>query len=344
MNQARNRMYSKLSFAPLVAGLALVGTTLTLAQSQTPYPEPTPSTLAGLDYPQSLFSENADHDPAIPLPESVLGFEVGERVATSGQIVAYARRVAEVSDRVELVEYGRTFEGRPLVYLAVSTPDNLARRDEIQSGMAALGDPRDSDAGERERLIDGLPAVAWLGYSIHGNESSGSDASLAVLYHLAADRSEQTRSLLSDLVVIIDPNQNPDGRMRFVNGVHQARGAQPNVDDQSLVHTGYWPFGRGNHYLFDLNRDWMYARQPETRGRIPHVIDWKPMLFVDIHEMGSQDTFLFSPPRKPYNPHLPPYRMDMAQRFADEQAQAFDAFGYPYYSGEWNENWFPGYS
>ena len=324
--------------------LAVLLAPMALAQTATPYPEPTPSPLAGLDYPQSLFPEEADHDPAVPLPESVLGFEVGERVATSEQIVAYARRVAEASDRVELVEYGQTFEGRPLVYLTVSTPENLARGDEIQTGMAALADPRDSDAGERDRLIDQLPAVAWLGYSIHGNESSGSDASLAVLYHLAADRSETTRSLLSDLVVIIDPNQNPDGRMRFVNGVHQARGAQPNVDDQSLVHTGYWPFGRGNHYLFDLNRDWMYARQPETRGRIPHVIDWQPMLFVDIHEMGSQDTFLFSPPRKPYNPHLPPYRMDMAQRFADEQAQAFDAFGYPYYSGEWNENWFPGYS
>jgi hypothetical protein len=323
---------------------ALLLAPMALAQTTTPYPEPTPSPLAGLDYPQSLFPEGADHDPDIPRPESVLGFEVGERVATSGQIVEYARLVADASDRVELVEYGRTFEGRPLVYLTVSTPENLAQGEEIQSGMARLGDPRGSDSGERDRLIEALPAVAWLGYSIHGNESSGSDASLAVLYHLAADRSQATRDLLDELVVIIDPNQNPDGRMRFVNGVHQQRGAQPNVDDQSLVHSGYWPYGRGNHYLFDLNRDWMYARQPETRGRIPHVIDWKPMLFVDIHEMGSQDSFLFSPPRKPHNPYLPPYRIETAQLFADEQAEAFDRFGYPYYSGEWNENWFPGYS
>src|SRR5699024_7667890 len=110
------------------------------------------------------------------------------------------------------------------------------------------------------------------------------------------------------------------------------------------VHTGYWPFGRGNHYLFDLNRDWLYARHPETRGRVPHVIDWKPLLFVDIHEMGSQDSYLFSPPREPYNPHLPHQGSDMGNRFADDQAAAFDEYGYPYYSGEWNENWFPGYS
>ncbi|WP_376696317.1 M14 family zinc carboxypeptidase [Wenzhouxiangella sp. EGI_FJ10305] len=324
--------------------LAVLLAPLALAETQTPYAEPTPSPLAGLAYPHSLFPDSADHDPAIPLPESVLGFPVGERVATSGQILEYAQRVAEASGRVELVEYGETFEGRTLVYLVVSSPDNLARRDEIQSGMAALADPRDSSAGERERLIDELPAVGWFGYSIHGNESSGSDASLAVLYHLAADRSRATAELLEDLVVIIDPNMNPDGRMRFVNGVHQSRGEQPNVDDQSLVHSGYWPYGRGNHYLFDLNRDWLYARQPETRGRIPHVIDWKPLLFVDIHEMGSQDTFLFSPPREPYNPHLPHQGSDLGNRFADDQAAAFDEFGYPYYSGEWNENWFPGYS
>lgn len=337
-------MYSKRFSAPALAALAFAATMPALAQSQTPYPEPTPSPLEGLEYPHSLFPESADHDPAIPLPASVLGFPVGQQVATSRQILEYARLVAEHSDRVELVEYGQTFEGRPLVYLIVSSPENIGRIDEIQADMAALADPRQSSSDQREPLIEELPATGWFGYSIHGNESSGSDASLAVLYHLAADRSEQTTALLEDLVVIVDPNMNPDGRERFVNGVTQGRGAQPNVDDQSLVHTGYWPYGRGNHYLFDLNRDWLYARQPETRGRIPHVIDFKPLLFVDIHEMGSQDSFLFSPPREPYNPHLPHQGSALGNRFADDQAAAFDQFGYPYYSGEWNENWFPGYS
>lgn len=329
---------------PRILPLALLVVATALAATETPYPEPTPSPLAGLDYPLSLYPEGADHDPDIPPPRSVLDFAVGERVATSQQIAAYARRLAEASERVELVEYGRSFEGRPLVYLVISRPAHLARRDEIQDGMARLADPRETGPEEREQLIGELPAVAWLGYSIHGNESSGADAALAVAYHLAADRGDATGRLLDELIVVIDPNMNPDGRARFVDGVQQARGAQPDVDDQSLVHSGYWPSGRGNHYLFDLNRDWLYARQPETRGRIPHVIDFKPMLFVDAHEMGSQDSYLFSPPRKPHNPYLPPYREETAQVFADEQAAAFDAYGYPYYSGEWNENWFPGYS
>ena len=312
--------------------------------AQTPYDPVTVAELPGLIYQTSLYPETADHDPAIPAPSEFLGFPVGQRTATSAQIDAYARRLAEASERVQLVEYGETFEGRPLLYLVISSPANLARSEEIQSGMARLADPRGLAAAERDRLIAELPAVGWLAYSIHGNESSGSDAALVVMHHLVADRSAATQGLLEELVVIIDPNMNPDGRERFMNALDQHRGRHPNVDDQSLLHAGYWPFGRGNHYLFDLNRDWIYARHPETRSRIPHVARWRPMLFVDAHEMGAQDTYLFSPAREPHNPHLPPYRQSMGEVFADDQAAAFDQFGYPYYSGEWHEDWYPGYT
>ncbi len=315
-----------------------------LAWATTPYAPTSPSPLAGLDYRLAIYPDAADHDPAVPNPDDFLGFPVGQRVATSAQIDAYARRLAEASDRVELVDYGQSYEGRPLLYLVISSPDNLARAEDVQEGMARLADPRGLGAPERDRLVRDLPAVAWMAYSIHGNESSGSDSALAVMYHLAADRSDQTGQLLDELIVIVDPNMNPDGRERFVNGVLQTRGAQPNVDDQSLVHTGYWPFGRGNHYLFDLNRDWIYARHPETRSRMPHIIRWRPMVFVDAHEMGAQDTYLFSPAREPHNPHLPPYRQRMGNVFADDMAAAFDEFGYPYYSGEWHEDWYPGYT
>ena len=327
----------------LTCSLALLSLTCTAA-AQTPYPAPQPSPLDGLTYAESIYPAGADHDPAIPAPDTVLGFAVGQRTATPEQIVAYAKAIAAASDRVQLVEYAQSYEGRPLVYLAISSPANLARSAGIQRGMAALADPRGLDAARRAQLIESTPGIAWLAYSIHGNESSGSDASLALMYHLAADRSAATRTLLDELVVIVDPSQNPDGRGRFVKGLAENRGTQPSVDDQSVLHTGYWPFGRGNHYLFDLNRDWIYGRHPETRGRIAEMVRWKPLLVVDIHEMGSQDTHLFSPGREPYNPNHPAYMQAWGQLFANDQARAFDRYGYPYYSGEWNEEWYPGYT
>jgi len=315
-----------------------------MAMATTPYPASTSATVPGLAYTLDLYPAGADHDPAVPTPEATLGHPVGARAASSREIHAYAVALAQASPRVELVEYARSFEDRPLVYLVISSPENLARRDEIQAGKARLADPRGLAGGERDRLIDTLPAVAWLAYGIHGNESSTSDAAMAVMYHLSADRSAATTTMLRELVVIVDPNQNPDGRERFIAGVAQARGTQVNVDDQSLVHTGYWPFGRGNHYLFDLNRDWIYARHPETRGRMPEIARWRPLMFLDSHEMGAQDTFLFSPAREPHNPHLPPYRGPMGETFATDMARAFDRYGYPYYSGEWHEDWYPGYT
>ncbi len=325
--------------AVLLTGLALT------AWAQTPYGRPASTPIEGLAYEISLYPENSQLDPSIPTPDEVLGFPVGERSASSAEIVEYAHQLAERSDRVNIVEYARTYENRPLVYLVISSPENLARVEGIQANMARLADPRDglSDRA-RDALIAETPAVAWMSYSIHGNENSGSDASLVVMHHLAADQSQQTQALLDELVVIVDPNKNPDGRERHLNALDQNRGLHPNIDDQSLLHTGYWPYGRGNHYLFDLNRDWIYARHPETRGRIRAITQWRPVLLVDAHEMGAQDTYLFSPAREPHNPNLPPYRKDMANVFADDQARAYDAFGYPYYSGEWHEDWYPGYT
>src|SRR5690606_16866554 len=137
---------------------------------------------------------------------------------------------------------------------------------------------------------------------------------------------------------------NPDGRDRFLKMVAEYRGNVPNTDHQSLVHTGDWPAGRGNHYLFDLNRDSIFGVHPETRGRLRAVSEWRPLIFVDAHEMWPLDTFLFAPGRAPINPHFPERRGHWGQVFAQDQAAAFDQLGWRYYTGEWNEGWYPGYT
>jgi hypothetical protein len=310
--------------------------------AQTPYPDyrgPLPE----LDYLTQWFAE-ADYDPAIATPEALLGFPLGQQAATPAQIAMAVSTWAAGSERARIVEYARSYEGRPLHYLVISSAANLSRQADIQAGMSQLADPRNSTPEQRQRLVDELPAVGWFAYSIHGNESSGADAALAVIHHLLADRSQATQTLLDEVVIIIDPSMNPDGRQRFAQDVVRYRSQQANVDDQSLVHSGSWPYGRGNHYLFDLNRDWIYGVHPETRGRIRAVREWNPIMFIDGHEMGSQDSYLFSPARRPHNPHFPPYRYSLGAELADDMAAAFDEYGYPYYSGEWHEDWYPGYS
>lgn len=304
--------------------------------------DPTP--LSGLRYTNDFFP-GTRYRASIPKVEEIAGFAIGDRAANAGEIEKCLRTWASAApESTRLVEYSRSYERRPLHYMVVTAPRNLSRLDDIQSRTARLGDPRLLAEEEARKLMEDLPPVAWLGYTIHGDETEGSDAALALLYHLLAADDPAVRQLLEDVVVIVDPLMNPDGRDRFLKMVAEHRGAMPNVDDQSLLHTGYLPWGRGNHYYFDLNRDLIYGVHPETRGRMREIPRWNPVLVVDAHGMGAQDTHLFSPPREPINIHVPGSRENWGKVFARDQARAFDQLGLVYYHGEWNEDWYPGYT
>jgi hypothetical protein len=228
--------------------------------------------------------------------------------------------------------------------MVIASEANLSRLDSLKADLAKFADPRKVTKEEGDRLAATLPAVAWMAYTIHGDEMSGSDAALAVAYHLAASTDAEVTNLLEKLVVIMDPLMNPDGRDRFLAMQAQNRTVQPSVDDQSLLHTGVWPSGRMNHYLFDMNRDWIFATQPETRGRLRAVNEWNPHYFMESHEMDSQGTFLFLPAREAINPNEPDNVRKWQVEFAKDLATAFDARGWRYYNGEWNDDWYPGYS
>jgi hypothetical protein len=248
--------------------VVLTLSTVTAQERATPLP---PTELAGLRWTNAFFPDTT-YRAAVPTGESLLGFPIGQRAANSAEIEKCLKAwAAAAPDRVRLVEYARTYEDRPLHDLIVTAPKNLLRLEEIQSGMTNLGDPRKLSEAEAKQLIETLVPVAWLGYTIHGDETEGSDAALAVLYHLIAADDPGVTKLLEEVVVIIDPLQNPDGRDRFLKMIAENRSTTPSVDDQSLQHTGYDPRGRGNHYLFDLNRDPLFGVHPETRGRMREV-------------------------------------------------------------------------
>ncbi|MCB9846830.1 MAG: peptidase [Phycisphaeraceae bacterium] len=325
----------------VVLGATILGTAAS-ASAQLPR-DPNPALEARVVYGGRILP-GGQYDPDVPTPESILGFPQGARAATHAQIVECMTALAQWSNRVELVQMGETFEGRETIAVVISSPENIRRLDAIKANLARLADPRDEPESEIDALVDRLPAVAWFGCSIHGDETSPADGAVATAYHLAACLDRDVTDMLNDLVVVIDPMMNPDGRDRYLKQVAENRSAAPSVDSQSLLHTGYWPWGRTNHYGFDLNRDWILGVNPETRARLRALREWRPLIFIDAHEMGPLDTYLFSPSREPVNVFLPAKRLQWWDVFARDQAQAFDRFGWTYYTGEWNEEWYPGYS
>ena len=326
---------------------ALACTTPAEPAQETPAPSPTDAHIRFGDPPDlaydAPFFPGAEHDAGVPDPAALLGQELGTRLSHHGEIVTYFRDLAASSPRVTVHSYGRTHEGRELIYAVVTSEANHGRLEAILADLDRLHDPRGLSEAEGRELVKRTPPVAWMGYSIHGDELSGCDAALALGHHLAADTGEEVAGLLGDLVVVIDPCMNPDGRERIISMVEQSAGYTPNLDYASM-HRGRWPYGRGNHYLFDMNRDWMAGSQPETRGRWSVALRFHPQLFVDAHEMGSLDTFLFYPQEKPLNPHFPPRHAYWHGEFAADIATAFDGYGWGYYTREWADGWAPFYS
>lgn len=284
-------------------------------------------------------------DAAIPTPSSVLGYRVGDDAVRYDVLVRYLETLADASDRVTMQSYGTTHEGRSLYYLTITSPENHDRLEDIRLANAKLADPRllEGDA-EADQLVGELPGIAWLSYCIHGDEISPTDSAMLVAYLLAADGSADTTRLLDELVVHIDPLQNPDGRERYLAQLQTLRGQVLNHDVQAMQHAGLWSAGRGNHYLFDMNRDWLTQSQPETVGRTTAILHWHPHLLIDSHEMGSLDTYLFDPPREPLNSNISPRQLQWRRLMSSDQAAAFDEQGWSYYTGEWYEEWYPGYT
>lgn len=295
-----------------------------------------------LKYTGQILTGN--YDQSITHPDEILGFPVGQRVATPAQIMQAIDLWATQSDRISVQTYAKSHEGRPLYAVMIASPELLAKQQSVLADIDALADPRKTSESQAQAIIQRLPATAWMAYSIHGNETSGADAALASIYHLVASQEQDVISMLSDMIVVIDPIMNPDGRDRFAKSLEQYRGTAPNVDDQSLLHRGDWPYGRTNHYFFDLNRDFFYLTQPETQGRVELINMWRPQLMIDGHEMGAQDTYLMGPPRQPLNHNISSSLQEWAKVFARDQGQAFDQRSWRYYTGEWFENWYPGYS
>ena len=275
---------------------------------------------------------------SIPTPEEVTGVRVGERHWYHYEIVNYLDALAEASPRmVALGEHARSYGGRPLVSYALSTPENLARLDEIKRARSAIIDP------EADVDLTTQPAVLHMMYSIHGNEPSGANATPLVAYYLNAVLDDALLAQLEDVVIIFNPMLNPDVLDRFAYWSNAHRGVNPSFDSNDREHVQSVPNGRTNYYWFDLNRDWLPHQHPESRGRLALFHEWKPNVQLDFHEQGSNSNFFFMPGKpERTNPLTPKINQLLTAKIGEYHAAAFDAEGVRYFTEEGYDDFFMG--
>ncbi len=291
------------------------------------------------------FWPGARYDDRIPTLEQVVGHAPGTEITTPDQIGVYLRALAEAApERTRLVEYARTWEGRPLWLLVLGSAERIAALDRVKADIARMADPRGLAAAEADRLVETLPVVVWLVHGVHGNEISSADAALLEAYHLLAAQGDAgVEAVRRDALVLIDPMQNPDGRARFIFQNLQGRASSPDPAPYNAEHDEPWPGGRSNHYLFDMNRDWFAQTQPETRGRVRIALEYFPQVNVDLHEQGGNNSYYFAPPADPINPHYTKAQLSGFDLFGRANAARFDERGWPYYIREVYDGFYPGY-
>ncbi len=274
----------------------------------------------------SYYVPNEVYNPKIPTPKSIIGHEVGEWHITHDKLVEYMKALAKASDRISIENRGTTFEGRPLLLLTITSPENHQNLENIRKKHIEATDNSSID-------VSNHPIVVYQGFSIHGNEPSGSNAALAVAYYLAA--SNNIDAILKNTVILFDPSFNPDGLQRFAYWANTNRSKNINPDPNDREYTEVWPRGRTNHYWFDMNRDWLPVQLPESRVRIASFHKWLPNILTDHHEMGSNSSFFFQPGiQSRTHPLTPKMNQELTKEIGTYHAKALDKIGSLYYSEE----------
>lgn len=285
-----------------------------------------------------------DYSATTPSVESVLGYPIGSRISSPDAMYDYFQALHHAHpEQVQLFHYGKTWEGRPLYYVAISSPANIADLGNFKAGMQALANPQNTSSDQAKRLISELPASIWLSYGVHGNEISSPEAAMLTAWHLLAAEDQATEAMLDNTVVFIDPIQNPDGRSRFVSRYYMNTGMEHSADRISVEHNEPWPSGRSNHYLFDLNRDWIALTQPEVAGQVNALLETYPLIFVDLHEMGGDQTYYFTPEARPYNPLIAKSQREALWTIGENNGRWFDEHGFDYFTREIFDAFYPGY-
>lgn len=278
-------------------------------------------------------------NPEIPEPAEIIGHQVGEWHVSHDKLVHYMYAIAESSDRISIHETGKTFEGRPLLLLTITSPSNHEHLEDIRTEHLRLTSSENSGGME----TDSMPVVVYMGFSIHGNEPSGSNASLLTAYYLAASNSTEVRNILDNTVILFDPSFNPDGLQRFASWVNSRKSQVVSSDPQNQEQNEPWPRGRTNHYWFDLNRDWLPAQLPESQARLKTFHAWKPNVLTDHHEMGTNSTFFFQPGIPSRNNPLTPERTyELTEEIGKYHARALDSIGSLYYTKESYDDFYYG--
>jgi hypothetical protein len=273
----------------------------------------------------------------IKSPDEFLGYELGTQFTYHHRAVEYFKYVSENSPLVIYREYGTSYEGRPLGVCFVSSEANLSNFEVYRKNNLIKTGLLGGEISGRQ-----IPFV-WLAYNVHGNEAVGMEVAMKTLYYLVTGSYPGVAESLGEIIVVIDPCQNPDGHDLYTNRYRNSMNNTINPDKNSLEHNQRWPGARSNHYMFDLNRDWTWQTQVETQQRLALYNQIMPQVHADFHEMGPESTFFFAPGADPWHIAITPWQHEFHRLMGNGTASLFNEKFRLYFTKENFDLFYPSY-
>jgi hypothetical protein len=270
-------------------------------------------------------------------PDAFLGYTLGSHFTPHQKVVDYFKQIAAANKNIKLQTYGKTYEGRELVIAVISSQENIDQLEQIKANNLKLA------KADKSAKITKQPAILWLSYNVHGNEANSTETAMKVLYNLAEAKQDHVKDWLKNIIVIIDPCLNPDGRERYVSNFNMVSGIVPNADPMAREHSEPWPGGRVNHYYYDLNRDWAWQTQVETQQRLVAYQQWMPQVHVDFHEQSYNEPYYFAPAAEPIHQDITAWQREFQVVVGKNNAKYFDENGWQYFTKERFDLLYPSY-
>ena len=245
-----------------------------------------------------LFSATA----AVPTPESHFGHKIGvdNELLDWAKVVSYFEALSKSSDRIKFLELGKTVEGRTQIAAVISSPANIRNLEHYRDIQMKLSDPRKTNAAEAAKLELEGKMIVMITCSIHATEVASTHTAVEFAYRLLTeDNNPKFKTILDNVIILLEPSQNPDGVDIVTKWYRKTRGTQwDGTSPPELYH----------HYVgHDDNRDWYIFTQPETRNTANLENKWHPEIVYDVHQMGPNTARIFVPPwMDPVDPNIDP--------------------------------------
>lgn len=276
----------------------------------------------------------------IPSPLDHFGYIVGTpgKLHNTEEVYGYFQTLAEASPNITMEQAGTSEEGRPIYLITISDEASIKNREHYRNTMSRLADPRITSKEEAEKLIADGKLVYFLNGAMHSGETGSPEMLMELVYRLITDPSEETKHILENCIILINPISEPDGRDKHVDWYYRYSKGRTDFRDGFERTAPYW----GKYVYHDNNRDGLQISQEITKSIFNIFFDWHPTIMLDLHE--SVPLLYISTGTGPYNENVDPITIGEWQTIASHEMTTLSEQGLPgAFQWAFYDGWWPGY-